>query len=393
MAMRTKNAARKNHGLGAALAVVLWTLAAAGCGEGADVAPSEPFTAHGEASDFAPVILDVGKADALAAQFDANRLMAQNFFLATDLIDGPALQAFFEATPYGTRSWLADEQIADGTPVAAAIVAASRAAGVNPIVMVARMQVEKSLVSATVRPRRAHDVDFAFGCGCPDGQSCAEVYRGLDRQIECAATTLRRLHDGSVAGTAQWRAGHPRKTLDPVTVTPANHATAALYAYTPWVLEGRGGGWLVWNITRRYAQAFVAAGAFAMDDPRLADPFVGTPCATDRDCLFADGAALGFCLAHLPEAAEDDAPPVASGPWTPLGFCALPCEGYCPDRAGDAPTFCASLDGLIGLCLPQSHRTNDDCRALRGTVPTEVERFVGASGAPARTSTVCSPAD
>ena len=38
------------------------------------------------------------------------------------------------------------------------------------------------------------------------------------------------------------------------TVTPANHATASLYAYTPWVLVGRGGNWLVWNISKKYVK-------------------------------------------------------------------------------------------------------------------------------------------
>ena len=37
-------------------------------------------------------------------------------------------------------------------------------------------------------------------------------------------------------------------------------ATAALYAYTPWVLVGRGGTWLVWNVTKKYANHAIAHG-------------------------------------------------------------------------------------------------------------------------------------
>ena len=39
-----------------------------------------------------------------------------------------------------------------------------------------------------------------------------------------------------------------------------NHATASLYAYTPWVLVNTGGNWLVWNITRKYEQHAIAEG-------------------------------------------------------------------------------------------------------------------------------------
>jgi len=59
------------------------------------------------------------------------------------------------------------------------------------------------------------------------------------------------LRNASVDGSGQWRKGHTSRTLDPTNVTPATNATAALYAYTPWVLPYRGGNWLVWNVTRK----------------------------------------------------------------------------------------------------------------------------------------------
>lgn len=216
-----------------------------------------PYVDHDEASDYDPVSAD-DKADGLAARFDRQAIMTDAFFVDVDYLDAAALQAFFEATPYRTRSWLADATVGDQT-AAEAIVAGARAHGVNPIVMVARMQVEKSLVSATRTPT-ASRVDYAFGCGCPDGRACSATYRGLDRQVECAAATLRRWFDASVDGTGEWRVGRARRTLDPTTVTPTNHATASLYAYTPWVLPNRGGNWLVWNVTRRYATFAEATG-------------------------------------------------------------------------------------------------------------------------------------
>ena len=66
-------------------------------------------------------------------------------------------------------------------------------------------------------------------------------------------------------GSGQWRKGTARRTLDPRTVTPANDATAALYAYTPWVLVGTGGTWLAWNVTRKYVRHAETAGFLAVD--------------------------------------------------------------------------------------------------------------------------------
>lgn len=212
--------------------------------------PVGPYEDHDEPSDYDEVPADdSGKADALSATFTAGAVMPDAFFTDTESVDGDELQRFFEASPYNNRSWLADAKVGE-LRAADAIVEESRAAGINPLVMVARMQVEKSLVSKSVRPAQSR-IDFAFGCGCPDYQACSEAYRGLDRQIRCAADTLAKWYAGSIAGDGLWVQGKSKKTLDPQWVTPSNHATASLYAYTPWVLRGSGGNWLVWNVTRK----------------------------------------------------------------------------------------------------------------------------------------------
>jgi hypothetical protein len=219
---------------------------------------------HDEISDFDPVPEPSGgKADVagIPAVFDRHLVISDALFTDIDTVDAAELQAFFEDTPYDNRSWLADATI-DGVPAAQAIVTASRAAGINPVVMVARMQVEKSLVSKAARPTQAR-IDYAFGCGCPDGRACNAAYRGLARQVQCAGDTLRRWYDGSVAGDGLWVIGRSKRTLDPLTVTPRSHATSSLYAYTPWVLTGSGGNWLAWNVARRYFRHFDEQGALA----------------------------------------------------------------------------------------------------------------------------------
>lgn len=211
------------------------------------------FPEHDEPSDYdeVPAGGEDGKADVagIPATFDRHMVLSDELFTSSEAIDAEGLQTFFAMSPYG-RSWLADETIG-GRRAADVIVEVAIDHGLNPVMLVARMQVEKSLVSKTVRPAQSK-IDFAFGCGCPDNRACNEAYRGLDKQLACAANTLRKWYDASVIATGQWTAGKARRTLDPLSVTPRNHATASLYAYTPWVQQGSGGNWLVWNVTRRF---------------------------------------------------------------------------------------------------------------------------------------------
>lgn len=221
-----------------------------------DASPDAP-TDHDEPADFDPAPAD-GKADGTPAVFDPDNVIGDDVFTADLAMDVADVQAFFEDTPYGTRSWLASAQI-DGRSAAEAVVTAARAHGIHPLMLVARMQVESSLVSKTVAPSQSRQ-DKALGCGCPDGSACNTSYRGLDKQLECGATVLRRWYDASIDGSGEWRKGHAKRTLDPKTVTPETHATASLYAYTPWVLQGRGGTWLVWNVTKKYLRHATDSG-------------------------------------------------------------------------------------------------------------------------------------
>jgi hypothetical protein len=362
--------------LGVPFLPVLALLAATSCVPGAGDEPVPPSGLHEEASDFVVVGSDGHKADSFAPTFDRNRVLTEGFFLASGVVDGDAVQAFLEHTPYDTRCWLADEKVS-GIRAADAVVNAARTAGLNPIVLLARMQVEKSLIGKTVRPSQ-NAIDYAFGCGCPDGSACDPKYRGLDKQIACAVATLRNLHDASKDGTGQWRAGHTRKTFDGLKVTPFNHATAALYGYTPWVLPGVGGNWLVWNVTRKFAFAFEEAGAIDLADPALDDPWTGSPCTDQDQCPFESGAEEGFCFVYA--VGEDKA-----------GFCSVGCEGYCEDRAGRDPTFCVSVDGEFGFCAVKSAESNGFCSRYPGTAPVEKDRFVGTSGAPLVSANVCLP--
>lgn len=101
--------------------------------------------------------------------------------------------------------------------------------------------------------------------------------------------------------------------------------------------------------------------------PRLTPAFVGDACSRDEDCDFAADARC------------HDA-----------GFCTVPCEGYCPDRAGRAPTFCVT-DGDGGACVSRSSTANHACADVPGTAPAMADRHVGDSGAAPAQAEVCLP--
>ncbi len=212
---------------------------------------------HDEPADF-EIEPDDGKGDGVSATFNANEVVGDDLFVNDGSMTVAEIQAFFEDSPYNNRSWLADYS-SNGVSAAQAISDAATLEGIHPLMLIVRMQVEASLVSKSSRPSSSR-IDKALGCGCPDGAGCSASYRGFDRQLVCGAKILRTWYDGSVDASGQWRKGSPRKTLDPRTVTPVNHATASLYAYTPWVLVGSGGNWLVWNVTRKYVRHAEANG-------------------------------------------------------------------------------------------------------------------------------------
>lgn len=230
---------------------VLFALGACAVGE----EEGDEEMGHDEPADY-EVDPDDGKGDGVAAVFNQNDVVGDDLFLGSMTVAD--VQKFFERSPYGYRSWLADYS-AGGKTAAQLVVDAAASRGVHPLMLLSRMQVEASLVSKTTRPTQ-YRIDRALGCGCPDGGGCSSSYRGFGPQLQCGADILRKWYDGSVAGDGLWVRGRAKKTLDPKTVTPVNHATASLYAYTPWVLVGRGGNWLVWNVTRKYVRHAEALG-------------------------------------------------------------------------------------------------------------------------------------
>lgn len=109
--------------------------------------------------------------------------------------------------------------------------------------------------------------------------------------------------------------------------------------------------------------------------PTTPTAWVGEPCTVDSDCDFSSGGAQAFCYDY------------EGG-----GFCSLPCEGLCPDRPGEAYTFCVASDTQgTGVCASYSATQNSFCGDIPGAEQREMTRYVGSSSLAARRRTVCMP--
>ncbi len=351
---------------------------------------SGAYLDHEEDEDFVSISSTV---PGIPEGFLRNNVVSDEIF-TDQALTADIIQGFFEHTPYnGSRSWLADVEVS-GMRASDALVAAANSKNINPLMLLARLQVERSAVSRTQRPSQ-HNIDYAMGCGCLDNQACNTAFKGFDKQMECAANTLRKHFDGSVAGTGQWRKGKSTKSLDPLFVTPVNHATASLYSYTPWVLQGAGGNWLVWNVTKKYATALQSVtpvtppgggGGGTTDpdpDPSNPDPtgpsaFVGTVCEGSATCnLSSSGVNNGECVNWFDADTS-----------TLFGFCSYDCSGFCTDISGQAPTFCTQIQGA-GQCAAQPSSLNGNCSGIPGTKRISKPRHVGSSGAEVVWKDVC----
>ncbi|MFY0523391.1 LGFP repeat-containing protein [Archangium gephyra] len=168
----------------------------------------------------------------LAGTHDMHRLMEDADLTGGGWITTTQVQQFLQQK----GSYLAGyRDPAWGSKTAATlIVERSRAHGISPLYMLARIQIESSLIQSGTSTNLAK----ATGCGCPDSGGCNTSYAGFGNQVECGAAKIRgylRDLDAGRPTVSGWKVGLTKQTSDPCTVTPANKATAALYTYTPWV--------------------------------------------------------------------------------------------------------------------------------------------------------------
>ena len=137
--------------------------------------------------------------------------------------------------------------IPGGTNVTAAVAIyeVSLACGVNPQVMLAKLQLESQGLDRA-NPDEG-SLDFAYGWNCPDAgpggsAACDPAHKGFINQLHGMANTFANLKVDVPAGKYQYKVGTPSTILWNVeesgcggaSVTIKNVATASLYVYTPY---------------------------------------------------------------------------------------------------------------------------------------------------------------
>ncbi|MDO8668414.1 MAG: hypothetical protein Q7K35_05000 [bacterium] len=129
---------------------------------------------------------------------------------------------------------------------------------INPKFLLVMLQKEQSLIEESSPSQR--NLDWATGYGCPDSGGCNSRWQGFGKQVNSAALQFRDYMDRPHLYTYQagdtYTFTNPYGTIskEPITVTIANLATAALYNYTPHVYNGNFNFYKIW--TRYFTKVY-----------------------------------------------------------------------------------------------------------------------------------------
>jgi len=135
-----------------------------------------------------------------------------------------------------------------GSTPAQMIYDAARKYGINPQVLLTRLQCEQGLISKKSATQK--QLDWALGVGCYDSGNWNQKFKGFDKQIEYAAQTYRRHYDAAKARLD--RGEKVTMNIDGQKVTVKNAATYSFYKYCPHFQGNK----LFYDVWRGYRSAF-----------------------------------------------------------------------------------------------------------------------------------------
>jgi hypothetical protein len=171
-----------------------------------------------------------------ALAFDPNYIISDEDLTNPFALDRNQIQAYLD------RGFLGTYRTEDNTGVvryaADIILRTAQSAGVSPKFLLVLLQKEQSLVEDDAPTDSQLDwaTGYAVCDDCSKDDGTIQRWRGFGKQVNSAALQFSEgyLADIENSGSTQGKYGPdlPVK-IDSTTVTPANAATAALYAYTP----------------------------------------------------------------------------------------------------------------------------------------------------------------
>lgn len=177
------------------------------------------------------LLMDLSRAQ---AAYNPSYLISDAEFINAEALDAGGIQSFLNARG-GTRL----RTFSEGGRSAAQIIAdAARANGMNPIVILATIQKEESLVDSNTN--FDYRVNWAMGYAVCDSCSLDDPdvvkYKGFTKQIDNATWQLKYNYSQCAVGlcwnSRDWNVGRTMM-IDGTAVRFANRATSSLYRYTP----------------------------------------------------------------------------------------------------------------------------------------------------------------
>lgn len=135
-----------------------------------------------------------------------------------------------------------------GSSPAKMIYDAAKKYGINPQVILTRLQCEQGLISKSTATQKS--LDWALGVGCYDSGNWNEKFKGFDKQVEYAAQTYRRHYDDAKAKLD--RGEKVVMTIDGKQVQVKSAATYSFYKYCPHFQGNK----LFYDVWRGYRSKF-----------------------------------------------------------------------------------------------------------------------------------------
>lgn len=174
--------------------------------------------------------------------FQKDYLISDNALTNSGTMTVAQIQRFLEAK----NSVLAKPY--RGSTPAQMIYDAAKKYGINPQVLLTRLQCEQGLISKTTATQK--QLDWAVGVGCYDSGNWNQKFKGFDKQIEYAAQTYRRHYDDAKAKLD--RGEKVTMNIDGQQVTVKNAATYSFYKYCPHFQGNK----LFYDVWRGYRSKF-----------------------------------------------------------------------------------------------------------------------------------------
>lgn len=188
------------------------------------------------------------------SDFNSSQLIGDGTFVNTDAMSVSEVQDFlnrkggflkdFSENGRSAAQIIVDAAhgVGDASGTVSGIAITTATGTVNPQVILVTLQKEQSLITMTDRSDAA--LRTAMGYGCPDSGGCNSAYAGFTKQVENGAWQLRFNYERAQGhGFTDFQVGQSFCFSDLAGSQTncgsyANRATAALYRYTPHVLNG-----------------------------------------------------------------------------------------------------------------------------------------------------------